>query len=51
METMTEMKAMTELLKDFMTWFPSGLYPNITFTQTNKHLVLLSCPTLCYSSP
>ena len=36
METMTEMKAMMELLRDLMPWLPSDLYPNITFS---NHLV------------
>lgn len=35
METMTEMKAMMELLRDLMPWLPSDLYPNIT----SNHLV------------
>ena len=32
MEKMTEMKAMMVLLRPFMPWLPSGLYPNITFS-------------------
>ena len=46
---MTEMKAMMVLLRPFTPWLPSGLYPNITFSdnlkktkQTNKKHQ--SCP-------
>lgn len=41
-ETMTEVKAMMELLKGFMPWLPSGLHPNITFS---NH----SCPARSYA--
>lgn len=36
MEKMTEMKAMMVLLRPFMPWLPSGLYPNITFSDHLK---------------
>lgn len=30
-EVMTEIKAMIQLLKSFVPWFPSGLHPYISF--------------------
>lgn len=57
MEVMSEMKTMIELLEGFMSWFPSDLHPDINFPDylvkisTTTKQPLLSCPTLCYSSP
>ena len=49
MEKMTEMKAMMVLLRPFMPWFPSGLYPNITFSGHLKKKKSQSCPAQPYA--
>ena len=53
MEKMTEMKAMMMLLRPFTPWLPSGLNPNITFSdnlkkknQKNKNSPVLPDPML-----
>lgn len=51
MEKMTEMKAMMVLLRPFTPWLPSGLNPNITFSdnlkkQKNKNSPVLPDPML-----
>lgn len=42
LEKMTEMKAMMALLRPFMPWLPSGLYPNITFSNHLKKKIIIS---------
>ena len=50
MEKMTEMKAMMVLLRPFTRWLPSGLHPNITFSDNlKKKKQKQSCPARPYA--